>query len=138
MAQTAGQLLGQAVPVCQWIPQNTLNTTSTIPAYPQRQFPGVGATNAIPLRVEDDAKTRLRDNVLSTIGALIPQGAGFVATPAVFLGASVYVLCTNNYTVAKMPVEMKTRYNLDLRGYDFWQIYRYNDRRGIMNPRFGD
>ncbi|CAB4395535.1 unnamed protein product [Rhizophagus irregularis] len=35
MAQTAGQLLGQAVPVCQWIPQNTLNTTSTIPAYPQ-------------------------------------------------------------------------------------------------------
>ncbi|GBC40908.2 kinase-like domain-containing protein [Rhizophagus irregularis DAOM 181602=DAOM 197198] len=164
MAQTAGQLLGQAVPVCQWIPQNTLNTTSTIPAYPRfpdnvrewigffravrlagtqfpfpgGQFPGVGATNAIPLRVEDDAKTRLRDNVLSTVGALIPQGAGFVATPAVFLGASDYVLCTNNYTVAKMPVEMKTRYNLDLRGYDFWQIYRYNDRRGIMNPRFGD
>ncbi|PKC53016.1 hypothetical protein RhiirA1_430173, partial [Rhizophagus irregularis] len=109
MAQTAGQLLGQAVPVCQWIPQNTLNTTSTIPAYPRfpdnvrewigffravrlagtqfpfpgGQFPGVGATNAIPLRVEDDAKTRLRDNVLSTVGALIPQGAGFVATPAV-------------------------------------------------------
>ncbi|POG69272.1 hypothetical protein GLOIN_2v1629515 [Rhizophagus irregularis DAOM 181602=DAOM 197198] len=115
MAQTAGQLLGQAVPVCQWIPQNTLNTTSTIPAYPR--FP---------------------DNVREWIGFLIPQGAGFVATPAVFLGASDYVLCTNNYTVAKMPVEMKTRYNLDLRGYDFWQIYRYNDRRGIMNPRFGD
>src|SRR3954468_4253302 len=37
-----------------------------------------------------------------------------------------------------MPVEMKTRHNLDLRGYNFWQIYRYNDRRGIMNPRFGD
>ncbi|GBC34966.1 uncharacterized protein OCT59_023203 [Rhizophagus irregularis] len=163
MAQTAGQLLGQAVPVCQWIPQNTLNTTSTIPAYPRfpnnvREwtgffravrragttfpFPGgpfpTGFTSAVPLRVEGDAKTRLRDNVLAPVEALlIPQGA-FVDTPAGFLGASDHVLCTNNYTVAKMPVEMKTRHNLDLRGYNFWQIYRYNARRGIMNPRFGD
>src|SRR5205823_2211468 len=104
---------------------------------PAGQFPTY-PTTAVPLRVEDDAKTRLRDNVLSPVEALlIPQGA-FVATPAGFLGASDQVLCTNNYTVAKMPVEMKTRHNLDLRGYNFWQIYRYNDRRGIMNSRFGD
>src|SRR6266536_190477 len=37
-----------------------------------------------------------------------------------------------------MPVEMKTRHNLDLRGYNFWEIYRYNDRRGIMKSRFRD
>ncbi|CAG8731361.1 15156_t:CDS:2, partial [Acaulospora morrowiae] len=99
-------------------------------------FP-TGFTNAIPLRVEGTAKTRLRDNVLAPVeSVLAPQGA-FVDTPAGFLGASDYVLCTNNnYTVAKMPVEMKTRHNLDLRGYHFWQIYRYNDRRGIMKSKF--
>ncbi len=163
MTETAGQLLGHVVSVCQWIPQNSPNSSSTIPAYPRfpdnvrkwirffrsvrlagtqlplsgGQFP-IGFTNAVPLRVEDDAKTRLYFNVLSPVEALlIPQGA-FVATPAGFLGASDYVLCTNNYTVAKMPVEMKTRHNLDLRGYNFWQIYRYNDRRGIMDPNFRD
>ncbi|RGB37036.1 hypothetical protein C1646_666469 [Rhizophagus diaphanus] len=35
-----------------------------------------------------------------------------------------------------MPVEMKTCHNLDLR--NFWDIYRYNDRRGIMDPNFSD
>ncbi|CAG8485223.1 11952_t:CDS:2 [Funneliformis mosseae] len=128
MAQTAGQLLGQAIPACQWIPQNIPNTTSTLPAYPRAQ----------PLRVEDDAKTHLHTNALFPVEGLFPQGSSFSATPIRFLGASDYVLCNNNYTVAKMPVEMKTRHNLDLRGYHFWQIYRYNNRRGIMNPRFGD
>ncbi|CAG8529669.1 4341_t:CDS:2, partial [Racocetra fulgida] len=85
--------------------------------------------------VEDDARTRLYTNVLFPVEGLLPQGL-FCATPAGFLGVSDYVLCTNNYTVAKMPVEMKTRHNLDLRGYNFWDIYRYNDRRGIMDPNF--
>ncbi|RGB42025.1 hypothetical protein C1646_738777 [Rhizophagus diaphanus] len=171
MTETAGQLLGHVVPVCQWIPQNSLNPSSTISrfrkiaAYPQfpdnvkewigfmrnvkltaagtqtplpgGQFP-IGFTSAVPLRVEDETKARLGSNVLLPVEALlIPQGA-FVATPAGFLGASDFVLCTNNYTVAKMPVEMKTRHNLNLCGYHFWQIYRYNDRRGIMNPNFSD
>ncbi|CAI2184220.1 13117_t:CDS:2 [Funneliformis geosporum] len=159
MAQTAGQLLGQTVPVCQWTPQNIPNTTSTLSAHPKfpnnvrewigffravrlnnlppGQFP-IHATSAVPLRIEDEAKTRLHTNVLFPVESLFPQGSSFIATPIGFLGASDFVLCDNNFTVAKMPVEMKTRHNLDLRGYNFWQIYRYNDRRGIMNQRFGD
>ncbi|CAG8648522.1 7253_t:CDS:2, partial [Acaulospora morrowiae] len=165
MAQTAGQILGQVVPVCQWFPHNSPNptsTTTTIPAYPrfpdnvrewigffrnvrradtqyplpEGQFP-IGYTSVGPLRVEDDAKARLLQNVLTPVEMLLPQ-ALFGATPAGFLGASDYVLCTNNYTEDKMPVEMKTRHNLYLCGYNFWQIYRYNDRRGIMNPIFRD
>ncbi|KAF0363400.1 protein kinase domain-containing protein [Gigaspora margarita] len=160
MTETAGQLLGHAVPVCQWIPSTSSNPTSTAPAYPRfpndvrewtgffravrlgaqqhnlpaGQFP-IFTTSAQPLRVEDDAKTRLYTNALFPVEVLLPQGL-FGATPAGFLGASDYVLCTNNYAVAKMPVEMKTRHNLDLRGYNFWDIYRYNDRRGIMDPNF--
>jgi hypothetical protein len=80
---------------------------------PEGQFP-IGFTSAVPLRVEDETKARLGSNVLLPVEALlIPQGA-FVAAPAGFLGASDYVLCTNNYTVAKMPVEMKTHHNLNL------------------------
>ncbi|PKY47909.1 hypothetical protein RhiirA4_403944 [Rhizophagus irregularis] len=163
MAQTTGQLLGQVVPVCQWIPQNTTNTTSAIPTYPRfpdnvrewigffravrlvgtqfplpgEQFP-IGFISASSLIVEGNAKSRLRENVLLPVEAVLPQGAIFDETPAGFLGSSDHVLCTNNSTVAKMPVEMKTRHNLDLRGYNFWDIYRYNDRRGIMDPNFSD
>ncbi|PKC12057.1 hypothetical protein RhiirA5_465236 [Rhizophagus irregularis] len=35
-----------------------------------------------------------------------------------------------------MPVEIKTRYNLHLRGYNFWEIYRSADRRNIRDPNF--
>lgn len=161
MTETAGQLLGRAVPDCQWIPQNSPNPTSTIAVYPRfpnnvrewtgffrnvrlagtrhplpgGQFP-IGTPSVVPLRIEDDAKTRFHTNVLYPVEMLFPQGTAFVGTPTGFLGASDHVLCTNNYTVPKMPVEMKTRHNLDLRGYNFWQIYRYNDRRGIMDPNF--
>ena len=166
MTQTAGQILGNVVPDRRCLPQNVPYTTSTIPARPRfpdnvrewiRFFrdvrrvgtifplPGglfpTGFTSARPLRIEEDAKTRLRDNVLAPVEALLPaqgQEATFCATPTEFVGASDYVLCTNNLTVAKMTVEKKTRHNFDLCGYNFWQIYRYNDRRGIMNPRFGD
>ncbi|CAG8448351.1 21418_t:CDS:2 [Dentiscutata erythropus] len=150
MTETAGQLLGHTVPVCQWIPQDSTNPTSTAPAYPRfpnntwctttylpaGQFP-TPTTSAKPLRVEDDAKTRLYTNALFPVEGLLPQGL-FGATPARFLGASDYILCTDDYVVAKMPVEMKTRHNLDLRGYNFWDIYQYNDRRGIMEPDFSD
>ncbi|CAG8695100.1 3157_t:CDS:2 [Acaulospora morrowiae] len=152
MAQTAGQLLGQVVPVCQWISQNTPNPTQTIPAYPRfpdnvrewigffrnvrrvdTQFPlpggnfPIGFTSSAPLRVEDDAKTRLYINVIMPVETLLPQGI-FGSAPDGFLGASDYVLSTNNYTVAKMPVEMKTLYNLDLP--------RFRDRRFDPNFRF--
>src|ERR1044072_298350 len=117
MTQTAGQLLGNVVPDCQWIPQNVPNTTSTRPARPRfpanvREwirffrdvrrvgtiflFPGglfpTGFTSARPLRIEEDAKTRLRDNVLAPVEALLPaqgpQEATFCATPTEFVGAS--------------------------------------------------
>ncbi|CAG8595422.1 hypothetical protein C2G38_2243658 [Gigaspora rosea] len=160
MTETAGQLLGHAVPVCQWIPSTSSNPTSTAPAFPQfpnnvrkwtgffravklgvqqhnlpaGQFPIFG-TSAQPLKVEDDAKMRLYINALFPVEVLLPQGL-FGATSAEFSGASDFVLCTNNYAVAKMPVVMKTRHNLDLRGYNFWDIYRYKDRRGIMDSNF--
>ncbi|POG58646.1 kinase-like domain-containing protein [Rhizophagus irregularis DAOM 181602=DAOM 197198] len=35
-----------------------------------------------------------------------------------------------------MPVEYKTRHNLNLIGYHFWQIYRLADRRLITDLRF--
>ncbi|CAI2189619.1 13428_t:CDS:2 [Funneliformis geosporum] len=36
MTGTAGQLLSHVVPVCQWIPQNSTNPSSTISAIPCR------------------------------------------------------------------------------------------------------
>ncbi|RIA80752.1 hypothetical protein C1645_838135 [Glomus cerebriforme] len=131
MTETAGQLLSHVTPDCQWIPQASPNPFSTAPAYPwfpnnvrewTRFFRAVRlavqqnnlppgpfptfATNAQPLRVEDDAKTRLYTNALFPVKGLLPQGL-FGTTPTRFLGASDYVLCTNNYAVAKMPMEMK-------------------------------
>ncbi|CAI2190744.1 12177_t:CDS:2 [Funneliformis geosporum] len=159
MTETAGQLLSHAVPVCQWLPQNTSNPTSTLSAYPRfpetvrewtgfsrairltgalpgGQFP-LHATIARPLRVEDDAKTRLYQNVLAPVDALLPaqgpQEATFCATPRGFLGLSDHVLCTNNSTVAKMPVEIKTRHNLDLGNYNLWEVYRSVDRNRIRD-----
>ncbi|PKC09592.1 hypothetical protein RhiirA5_415435 [Rhizophagus irregularis] len=151
MTETAAQLLGHAVPVCQWNLQNSANQTTTA-AYPRfpvnvREWIGfaqnvrmqnplpagqyqVGFTSGVLIRVKEEAKARLYSNVIVPLEALlIPQGAAFLATPVGFLGASDYVLCTNNYTVAKMPVELKTRHNLNLCDYHLWQIYRYKDRR---------
>ncbi|CAG8789504.1 6382_t:CDS:2, partial [Dentiscutata erythropus] len=144
MTETAGQLLGHAVPVCRWIPQGSPNPSTTAPAYPRfpndvrewtgffrvvrlgvqqhnlpaGQFPTLSITDGQPLRVEGDAKTRLYANVLLPVKE------------------KDYSL--KHLPDSWMPVEMKTRHNLDLRGYNFWDIYRYNDRRGIMDPNFGD
>ncbi|GBC23243.1 kinase-like domain-containing protein [Rhizophagus irregularis DAOM 181602=DAOM 197198] len=162
MTQTAGQILGRAVPDCQWIPRNS-NSTSTIAAYQRfpeivrewtgfnrnvrlttagRQFPPPGgqfdtypALN-IPLSLEGDVKDRFYLNVLVPVQALLPPGACFGVTSPGFLGSSDHVLSTNNFTVAKMPVEYKTRHNLNLIGYHFWQIYRLADRRLITDLRF--
>ncbi|GBC51610.2 kinase-like domain-containing protein [Rhizophagus irregularis DAOM 181602=DAOM 197198] len=140
MTQTAGQILGHAVPDCQWIPRNS-NSTSTIAAYQRfpeivrewtgfnqnvrlttagRQFPPPGgqfdtypAIN-FPLRLEGDVKDRFYLNVLAPVQALFPPGAIFGVTSPGFLGSSDHVLSTNNFTVAKMPVEYKTRHNLNL------------------------
>ncbi|EXX62848.1 kinase-like domain-containing protein [Rhizophagus irregularis DAOM 181602=DAOM 197198] len=160
MTETAAQLLGHAVPVCQWNLQNSANQTTTA-AYPRfpvnvREWIGfaqnvrmqnplpagqyqVGFTSGVLIRVKEEAKARLYSNVIVPLEALlIPQGAAFLATPVGFLGASDYVLCTNNFSVAKMPVELKTRHNLNLCDYHLWQIYRYKDRRGIINPDFSN
>src|SRR5436305_2522599 len=60
------------------------------------------------------------------------QGAEFRATCTGLLGFPDYILRTNNSTVAKMPVEMKTRHNLNLRDHDLWEIYRHADRVPII------
>ncbi|CAI2162972.1 16732_t:CDS:2 [Funneliformis geosporum] len=135
MTETEGQLLRELVPVCQWLPQNSPNPTSTSHIFqitlqqcphPAGQF-RINSTTAHPLRVEYDAKLRFYSNVLSPVENLLPQGIYFIETPAGFLAASDFVLCTNNYTVAKMPVEMKTRHNLNLCGCNFWEIYQDAD-----------
>ncbi|RIA84999.1 hypothetical protein C1645_831462 [Glomus cerebriforme] len=152
MTETAGQLLSHVTSDCQWTPQASPNPSSTASAYPwfpnnvrewtrffravrlaiqqnnlpPGQFPTF-TTNAQPLRVEDDAKTHLYTNALFPVEGLLPQGL-FGATPTGFLGASDYVLCTNNYAVAKMPVEIKMRHNLN--------IYRYANWSQITDPNF--
>ncbi|RIA87091.1 kinase-like domain-containing protein [Glomus cerebriforme] len=162
MAETANQLLAHVVPDCAWIPLRQRG--SSIPAYPPfpqvvRQWrffsrsvnghiininniPGgqftVFPTETISLGVEEDAKTRLYTNVLMPVNALLrTQGAVFRATCGL-LGSPDHILCTNNSTVAKMPVEMKTRHNLNLRDHDLWEIYRHADRVPIMeaDPNF--
>ncbi|GES97986.1 kinase-like domain-containing protein [Rhizophagus clarus] len=163
MTETAGQLLNNVVPNCAWIPPH--NRSSSIPAYPlfpevvrqwrfffrsvnthinnNNNIPG-GAfstfpTETISLSVEEDAKTRLYFNVLEPVNALLgTQGAVFRASCTGLLGSSDYILCTNNSTVTKMPVEMKTRHNLNLMDHDLWEIYRHADRLPIMqaDPNF--
>ncbi|GBB89619.1 hypothetical protein RclHR1_16350009 [Rhizophagus clarus] len=163
MNETANQLLSRVVPDCAWIPPR--QRASSIPAYPLfpevvrqwrfffrsvnrhinnannipgGQFP-VFATEAVSLSVEDDAKYRLHYNVLVPVNALLgTQGAVFRATCIGLLGTPDFILCTNNSTIAKMPVEMKTRHNLNLGDHDLWEIYRHADRAPIMgtDPNF--
>ncbi|GBB98748.1 hypothetical protein RclHR1_03300028 [Rhizophagus clarus] len=163
MNETANQLLSNVVPDCAWIPPR--QRSSSIPAYPLfpevvrqwrffsrsvnrhinnannipgGQFP-VFATETISLSVEDDTKYRLYTNVLMPVNALLgTQGAVFRATCTGLLGTPDFVLCTNNSTMAKMPVEMKTRHNLNLGNHDLWEIYRHADRAPIMetDPNF--
>ena len=162
MTETANQLLSRVVPDCAWIPPR--QRASSIPAYPffpevvrqwrffsgsvnryintannipGGQFP-VFATETVSLSVED-AKYRLHYNVLVPVNALLgTQGAVFRVTCTGLLGTPDFVICTNNSTIAKMPVEMKTRHNLNLRDHDLWEIYRHADRAPIMetDPNF--
>ncbi|CAG8507030.1 939_t:CDS:2 [Funneliformis caledonium] len=66
------------------------------------------------------------------------QGAVFLLTCARLLGISDFILCTNNSTIAKISVEMKTYYNLNLGDHDLYKIYRHSDRALIMetDPNF--
>jgi hypothetical protein len=160
MTETGVQLLAHVAPVCQWLPPNSPNPNTTIPAYPRfpvnardwagfqqavvnqtpppggQQFP-VFQSIVRPLRIEAHATTRFRDNVLLPVGTLLlqTQGADFDEDSHGLLGSSDFVLRDNNQ-VAKMPVEMKTRHNLDLRGYNFSQIFRSADPRNIGDLNF--
>ncbi|CAG8710411.1 13849_t:CDS:2, partial [Funneliformis mosseae] len=136
MTETADQLLSRVVPVCQWLPQNLPNPSSTLSVYPlfpetvrewtgffrgiritrfgfpRGQFP-LHATNSRLLRVEDDAKIRLYYNVLTPVEALLPaqgEGATFCATPPGFSDLSDHVLY-----------------------YNLWDVYRSVDRDRIRN-----
>jgi hypothetical protein len=160
MTETGAQLLGHAVPVCQWLPQISPNPSSTIPAYPPRfpdnvrewigffravrmQAPPPGGffpvfpTDTQPLDVEASTKTRFQINVSFPIRVLLQtQGADIYDTCPGLLGIPDLVLCTGNPRVPKMPFELKTRHNLNLCGYNLWQVYRYADRRQIRDPNF--
>jgi hypothetical protein len=137
MTETAKQVLAHVVPDCAWIHDRQSPSIPAYPLFPQvvrrwnlfsrsvniynniiiipgGQFP-VFPTETISLRVEEDAKTRFYTNVLAPINALLgTQGAVFRSTCTGLLGSPDRTLCTNNSTVAKMPVEMKTRHNLNL------------------------
>ncbi|CAG8639517.1 10111_t:CDS:2, partial [Diversispora eburnea] len=160
MTETADQLLSHVVPICQWIPQTSRNPSSTFSAYPrfpsdvkewvgffrgvrlkQYHIPGgqfpISSTIAQSLRVEKDAETRFYFNVLGPVQTLLgTQGATFCGRCPGLLGSPDYILCTNDSTVAKMPLEMKTRHNLNLCGRHLWKIYRKADRDQITNQNF--
>lgn len=157
MTETAGQLLAHVVPVCQWLPQDSPNPNSTISTYPR--FPvnvreWVGFRQAVaaqpaplghflvfpaddrPLRVEADVSIRFQINVIWPVETLLqPQGAVFETDSRGLLGSIDYILCTDNQ-VPKMPAELRTRHNLNLCGYNFWEIYRAADRCNIEDPNF--
>ncbi|RHZ81401.1 hypothetical protein Glove_120g132 [Diversispora epigaea] len=164
MTETADQILSHVIPVCQWDPQISINPSSTLSAYslfpgdvrewtqffrsarlarihyplPGGQLPFF-STDAEPLENEKDAEDRFKSNVLSPIGGILEiQGGKFKRRCSGLLGVSDFVLCTINPTVAKMPVEMKTRFNLNLCGHHLWTIYRraQRDQIMIMNHNF--
>ncbi|RHZ54939.1 hypothetical protein Glove_421g31 [Diversispora epigaea] len=157
MTETADQLLSHVVPICQWIPQISHNPSSTLSAYPrfssdvrewveffqdaklkQYHIPGgqfpISPTIAQSLRVEKDAETRFYFNILGPIQTLLEtQGATFCGRCPGLLGSPDYVLCTNDSTVAKIPLEIKTQFNLNLCSCHLWQIYRKADQDQITD-----
>ncbi|RHZ53801.1 hypothetical protein Glove_437g24 [Diversispora epigaea] len=162
MTETADQILSHVVPVCQWNPQISLNPTSTASAYPlfpddvrewnqffrgarlaRIQYPLPGgqfpffSTVAKPLKNEKDAEDRFNSNVLSPIDAILgTQGGNFERKCRGLLGVPDFVLSTINLEVAKMPVEMKTRFNLNLCSHHLWTIYRRAQRDQITDHNF--
>ncbi|CAB5360558.1 unnamed protein product [Rhizophagus irregularis] len=164
ITQTAGQILGHAILDCQWIPRNS-NSTSTIAAYqrfpeivrewirfkrnvklttaggqfppPGGQFDTYPAIN-VPLRLEGDVKDHFYLNVLAPVQVLLPPGAFFGVTTPRFVGSSDHVLSTNNFTVAKMPVEYKTRHNLNLIGYHLRILSQIFGQMAFINDNVGN
>ncbi|RHZ76666.1 hypothetical protein Glove_194g7 [Diversispora epigaea] len=170
MTETADQILSHVVPNCQWVLQTSIKSSSTASAYPLfpddvrewiqffrgvrlariqyplpvEQFP-VFQTEARPLRIEKDAEDRFRYNVLSPVDKILKiQGAIFHRRYPELLGVPDFVLGTNNPIVAKMPIEMKTRFNLNLCGHNLWTIYRHAQRdhnfkfrKAILSQIFG-
>src|SRR3954465_9670021 len=152
MTETAIQLLSRVVPVCTWqAPGSTATTESAYPRFPHvrewnyfnrsvnnsiRHTPGgqfpVFPTITQDLSVEDDAKYRFYSNVICPVQTLL-GGAIFRPRCTGMLGVPDFILCTNNPTAGKMPVEVKTRHNLRL---GLWQVYRHNDRAQIADQDF--
>ncbi|CAI2190686.1 7208_t:CDS:2 [Funneliformis geosporum] len=155
MTETANQLLSRAVPVCTWqTPGSTASTHPANPLFPEvarewrffsrsvnsyRNIPGgqfqVFPTDAQDLCVERDSTLRFFTNILWPIKTLL-GGAEFHTRRTEVLGAPDYILCTNNPTTAKMPVEVQTRHNLRLGDHNLWEVYRYADRNQIEDENF--
>ncbi|CAG8570772.1 13216_t:CDS:2 [Cetraspora pellucida] len=142
MTETANQLLSRVVPVCTCqTPGSTVSTHPANPLFPQvvrewrffsrsvnsyRNIPGgqfrVFPTIADELSVEDDAKYRVYSNVICPVQELL-GGARFRPRCTGMLGVPDFILCTNNPTTAKMPVEVKTRHNLRLGDHNLWEVF---------------
>ena len=65
------------------------------------------------------------------IEKLLPQGVTFSRTTPGLLGSPDFILCDG--INPKLPLEMKTRHNLNLRNHDFWNIWRAMQRDPIMD-----
>ncbi|CAG8745356.1 15360_t:CDS:2, partial [Funneliformis mosseae] len=155
MTETANQLLSRVVPVCTWqTPGSTVSTHPANPLFPQvvrewrffsrsvnsyRNIPGeqfwVFSTIADELSVEDDAKYQFYSNVICSVQELL-GGARFRPRCTGMLGVPDFILCTNNPTTAKMPVEVKICHNLRLDDYNLWEVYRYAGRNQIEDENF--
>ncbi|RHZ82544.1 hypothetical protein Glove_109g146 [Diversispora epigaea] len=151
MTETAGQLLSHV----QWVSQNSSNPSCAYPLFPddvrewvqffrgvklasiqyplpRGQFP-IFPTAARPLEIEKDAETRFYSDVLLPVDTLLEtQGAIFCRSCPGLLGFPDFILRTNNPIVAKMPLEMTTRFNLNLRGHHLWTVYRCAQQNQIM------
>ncbi|CAG8589591.1 14919_t:CDS:2 [Funneliformis mosseae] len=132
MTETANQLLSRVIPVYTW--QAPGSTATTKPAYTRfsrvvrewRFFNrSVNANCHILGRQFQVFPTDVQD-----------LRAEFHTRCTGFLGVSDFILCTNNPTAGKMPVEVKTRHNLRLGNYHLWEIYRHVDRAQIADQDF--
>jgi hypothetical protein len=155
--QTAQQVLNSVVPAVQWRGPLNRNSSrsSTLSAYPR--FP----TNVIEwrnfldnadrcpypqgtcrrrepitdtLRTERQAEDHFVFNLLIPVKDLLPQGSSFETDCDGFFGRPDRILCHN--LQAKMPIEMKTRHNLNLTNHDFWDVWQRQDcRRARLEDR---
>ncbi|CAG8716105.1 12036_t:CDS:2 [Funneliformis caledonium] len=126
MTETANQLLSRVVPVCTW--QAPGSTATTEPAYPHflhvvREWRYFNRSVNNSICHTPGGQFQVFPNNAGDLLETLLGGASFSARCTGILGVPDFILCTNNPTAGKMPVEVKIRHNL---------------RKKILSQAFGE